>query len=519
MKVFSRKNSLVFYILVVVVGLVSWGCGGGGGGGGGGNDDTVVDDGGSSVTFPGGTLEELKQFSSTLSFNHLEISGKLELPHYSNETITVDSLTITSTGSIGYTYSTCEYVDAPSINIVASGAVSIEGSINLNGRSGTRVSSGASCNSCYGQDGGDVSISAASIVVAGSINNSGGSGGSTVYIGFPSSGCSGGASGNTNFDATDIDLSQGSVTTRAGQGGYGGGGSGSNGAPGTVDFIADDWFKMISGEVSSNGELTLQAARTEIYGPITYATMIESIGGSTDNTPPTVSIQNPTDNTDFNWADSTDVVIEAGDSGTGVKNVEIVGLGYDDLHSGTEFQDGLLTVTIPSVDVPASLSVAVTDNKGNVTNASLSGLSISYKQESEPNDSPSGPQDVDCPDIIEGDIQEADSGFVKLLSYPGSGSSDLNQTVQDWYRFTLASYAKVIIDLDFSGSATATDIDLFLFDSSGSTQLNQSFEDNAAENDYTEKITAYLDAGTYTIGIQAYNVDAREDYTLTVSKE
>jgi len=512
---FVKNLRYLCLVGVIALGLMTI-VGTGGGGGGGGTSTSTTTTGGGTTNFAGGTLDELKALSPNLTFDDLEISGKLVLPHYSSETISVNSLTITSTGSIGYTYSTCEYVDAPSITIDASEEVIIEGSISLYGRSGTRVASGATCNSCYGQDGGNVTISAETITVSGSIDNHGGSGGTLVFSGYPSSGCSGGASGNTSLMATTIDLSGGTVNTRAGSGGYGGGGSGSSGAAGTVDLIATDLFKMISGSVYSSGELTLQAEQTEIYGPITYGTMIETIGGATDNTPPDVVIQSPQDNSAIQWGDSLDVTIQVSDSGTGVNNLQVTGFGYDETHSATEVINGVLTVTIAAVTTPASLSVTATDNKGNNDTASLTGLSMAYTQESEPNDSPSGAQVVDFPDIIEGKIQKDDAGTDTLLVY---GSVSGTETVEDWYTFTVDSYATYDITLDFSGSDSTTDIDLFLFDSSGATQLGQSYVDNPnpAILDYTESIRAYLDTGTYIIGIQAYIVASEENYTLTIA--
>jgi len=511
------KNPLYLCLLgVIALGLMTIvGTGGGGGGGASTSTTDTTTGGGGTTNFAGGTLDELKALSPNLTFDHLEISGKLVLPHYSNETISVNSLTITSSGSIGYEYSTCEYVDAPSITIDASGEVIIEGSISLSGRSGTRVTTTATCNSCYGQDGGNVSMSAETITVTGSINNYGGSGGTLVYVGFPSSGCSGGASGNTSLMATTIDLSGGAVDTRAGSGGYGGGGSGATGAAGSVDLIATDLFKMISGSVYSSGELTLQAEQTEIYGPITYGTMTETIGGATDNMPPDVVIQSPQDNSAIQWGDSLDVTIQVSDSGTGVNNLQVTGFGYDEIHSGTEVQNGVLTITIPTVTTPASLSVTATDNKGNSATDSLTGLSIAYTQESEPNDSPSGAQVVNFPDIIEGKIRKGDSGTVTLLDYGNLFSA--SETVEDWFQFTVDSYATYDITLDFSGSDPTTDIDMFLFDGSGATQLGQSFEGNPVTKDYSESIRANLNAGTYIIGIQAYIVTSEENYTLTIS--
>jgi hypothetical protein len=148
--------------------------------------------------------------------------------------------------------------------------------------------------------------------------------------------------------------------------------------------------------------------------------------------------------------------------------------------------------------------------------ASLRGDTVDYDLEPfemEPNDSPAAAQSIDLFNGITGFIRESDPGTEMLLD--GGSYGTYSATVGDWYSITLDTAVAVKITLDFTGSKKATDIDLFLFDSSGAVQLGQSFEDNPATGDYTEIIKQFLDAGTYVIGLQAFKANAKEIYTLT----
>jgi len=331
--------------------------------------------------FPGGTLDDLKQLSLNLTFDHLRITGRLKLPTASSTTLTVNHLTITSLGSVGYTYDTCEWRPAPDFSVTATGGrVVIDGDISLNGRSGDRVSSGATCKSCYGQNGGDVQITADEIILTSSISNRGGTGLTSVSPNC-SIGCSGGDAGIIYLQARNISLNDATLSTRKGNGGrgtcYGEPSYGANGDPGPVDLRASDLFQMSKSSVSTDGTLTLQASRTDIYGPMTYGQLNENIGGQTDEVgPEVVEILSPLSYSAVSINDPLEIRIRLQDNLTGVKEVQLTGLGHNELHSGTEIEAGILAITLPKPTTPATLQVVAWDNKGNSTEASVTGLRL-----------------------------------------------------------------------------------------------------------------------------------------------
>lgn len=332
------------------------------------------------TVFPGGTLNDLQLLSPTLTFDHLRITGPLTLPTATSVSLTVNRLTITSAGSVGYTYETCEWSRAPDFSVSATGLVVIDGDISLTGRYGTRTVSGAACNRCYGQDGGDVQIEGDEIVMTGDISNRGGNG-STSVSGSCSTGCSGGDAGAIHLEARNIALETASLTTRKGEGGegfcYGNPSYGSDGDPGPVDLLASDLFEMSGSSISTDGTLILTASQTDIYGPIQYGAMNENIGGETDGTgPEEVDILSPRPDSTVTINEPLQVRIRLQDSLTGVREVQVTGLGYSALHSGTQIVDGVLTVNIPNPTTPPTLQVTARDNKGQETEVSVPGLSL-----------------------------------------------------------------------------------------------------------------------------------------------
>ena len=78
------------------------------------------------TVFSGGTLDDLRQLSPNLTFDHLRITGPLRLSVLDSASLTVNRLTITSSGSVGYTYSECTYMTAPNFSVEANGRVVIE---------------------------------------------------------------------------------------------------------------------------------------------------------------------------------------------------------------------------------------------------------------------------------------------------------------------------------------------------------------------------------------------------------
>ena len=332
------------------------------------------------TVFPGGTLAALRNLSSTLTFDILTITGPLSLPAGGSATLTVNQLTILSSGSVGYTYSTCDYLPAPDFTVHATGQVVINGDITLTGRSGTRVLSSATCNQCGGEPGGDVRITADQITITSDVKNYGGSGSSSVSDGSCSFGCSGGSAGGIFLNARNITLSGATLQTHGGNGGtgycYGDENSGADGAKGPVELIASDLFKMSTSSVSTDGIVTLRAARTDIYGPITGSQLNETIAGNSDNQGPVVTILSPLPNSTVTVGSPLEVRIQARDAGSGLKEIQLNGLGYTGLHSANTMVNGILTIALPRPLPPATLGVTARDNCGNATVVSVPGLKL-----------------------------------------------------------------------------------------------------------------------------------------------
>ena len=494
------------WMIIVLVGVLLTACGGGGGGGGGG--DTTDDDSGAGssgvTTFPGGSLDDLRALNSDLKFDNLVITGSLSLPTRASVTIQANNLTVSSEGSIGYSYSTCTYDSAPNLEIQASGEVVIAGDITLNGRMGTSVTSGASCNSCYGQDGGDLSIRASKITLSSTVRNHGGSGG-TYRDSYGSSSCSGGDSGNTMFSAEIVDLTGADIETQGGRGGYscsyGSCGYYGAGTPGNINISATSLFKMNPGIIISDGKFTLQATQTDIVGPIYYGTLDSTI---TDNLPPTVSIVSPLPGETISISQPVSVRIEASDAGLGLRSFDVTGFGYAETVSAENMQNGILEISIPSPIPDTAIRIVARDNAGNQASTSVSGLSVSYAAEQEPNNTPATAQLLTFPIAIEGVISPSDEGTCDpgfASTYPDSDC--YWHTAQDYFSFTVDENDDYIIELEFEGNQLATDIDMYL-GYGGINAWTSSIGDNATTGNYSETINAYLWTGeTFGIALQA----------------
>ena len=113
-----KSKNLLSYGSLVSLCITLVACGGGSGG-----EPETGAGGGDVVTFGGGTIDDLRALNGALTFGSLSITGPLQLPIAGDEKLTVGDLTVTTDGSIGYEYSTCEYRDAPSLTIEASGDV------------------------------------------------------------------------------------------------------------------------------------------------------------------------------------------------------------------------------------------------------------------------------------------------------------------------------------------------------------------------------------------------------------
>jgi len=519
-------------VLTAVIAALA-GCGGGGGGGGG---DTSGGGGGGgtppsgTTVFAGGSLDDLKALSSNLTFDDLQITGTLSLPVYSSATITANKLTITSSGRIGYSYTTCQYVDAPGVTFNSSGDVVIDGEINLPGRSGTTITETASCNSCYGQDGGNVAINGKTIRVRGKISNYGGAGASIHWSTGGSSPCSAGASGTLRLAATGtVGLSGASIDNHAGKNF-----EGTQASSGAATVSSGGAFTMQNGGISSTGALTFSAASTDIWGTITYGSLSETIGGLPDTSKPSVTVTSPLPNAAIPWHQPLQVTLQASDVGMGLKSVQIKGLGHDKTYTLADFVGSTLTATISAPDLPETLDAIATDNKGNTNTVSVAGLTIHYPAEAEPNDSLATAQALALGGIIEGHIVNGDAGATWTSGAP-SGLY-LNKSgvakIEDFYKvtccktwtcgswpWTYTCYG-VTVTLDFTQSAAATpDLDLYLLDTAGSSVLASSVKDNVATSGYTESISytgfTSSDMGKiYYLGVQAWDAPSDTSYRI-----
>jgi hypothetical protein len=133
---------------------------------------------------------------------------------------------------------------------------------------------------------------------------------------------------------------------------------------------------MTQSTVGTDGVVTLTAAQTDIYGPITGSQLNATIGGSPDQQGPQVTILAPAPDSVVTVGQPLEVKIQARDIGTGVKELQVDGLGYSHLHNAAEMVNGVLTFTIPKPLPPATFKATVRDNQGNARTVSVTGLSL-----------------------------------------------------------------------------------------------------------------------------------------------
>jgi hypothetical protein len=518
------------------------------------------------TTFSGGSLADLKSLSPDLTFDQLEITGNLDLPHNSSTTITANKLTITPSGSIGYSYDNCTYVAAPHLTLSVSGDVVIDGKIYLSGRNGKVVYSlDPSCDSPYGQDGGNVTITGNTIKVTGEVSNAGGEGGLLSSSSIGGIHEPAGDSGNLKLAATTtLDLSGATINNKAGVGLD----ASKNGLSGTVIITAGGAFIMRDGNIDSTGAMTFSAASTDIWGTIHYGTLNESIGGAPDTTNPTITLVSNLTNTSLTYHTAIEVKVEASDVGMGLKGIQLVGLGNTTTYyianckagSGfctTSALDSTITMSV-TVNHPSSLQalqLTAIDNKGNTTNAPLvTDIAVHMPLETEPNDSMAQAQELELGGIFDGTIQNDDPGTIWA---PGTQPVDLNANsrtqykIEDFYKVQCCKIWNatpgyncfgnpdtinmwvcygIEISLDFTGSASVTpDLDVYLLNNAGTSVVALGGKDNVQLNDYTESfryVTDHFLAQYYTpgltsemghiyyVGIQAWEVPTRAMYRI-----
>jgi len=155
---------------------------------------------------------------------------------------------------------------------------------------------------------------------------------------------------------------------------------------------------------------------------------------------------------------------------------------------------------------------AVIKGSGNVTDGTLVGLNEA--QESEANNSPGEAQSLSVSALVTGDANVGDLFWNFVFNYQGT---DYSVDAEDCYIFTLTSQSAVTIKLNFQGSSSA-DLDLYLFNSSASTLLFFSVDNNPISGNPTETISETLDPGTYVIAVDAYATpDGSVEYTLDLN--
>ena len=127
-------------------------------------------------------------------------------------------------------------------------------------------------------------------------------------------------------------------------------------------------------------------------------------------------------------------------------------------------------------------------------------------EEVEPNNSSVGGVSLPASGIVAGRVAIADAGTVvaHVDVTPNILGSKL---LQDWYRFTVAATSAFRLDLvyqTFTG-AQANDVDVFLFREGAGGALTYVARSVAPETEPEAIVVPSLTAGTYVIGVQAWN--------------
>ena len=446
------------YLMVIFVGLIFSACGGGGGGSGGssgnGNNPDITN-------FSGGSVADLEALSSNLTFKELNITGRLNLPPDSSTQISAEKITITASGEIGRDSGNCgSQIATGDLDLMVTGAVVLDGSIVLNGRT---------C-SCFGTNAGNLSITADSIEATSVVLSTNGASG-TSDVGL---GCNGGNAGSLSLNANNITLKDMLVSTRGGSGGTGSMSTGNNGAPSILSFSAGNDLKIQGGRVDvADGTVNITAGMTDIFAEIDFNIINELINGLPDNTAPVVTVQSPVDGSNIDPFQPLDVIFQVNDQGIGTREGTLSGLGVNDLpydSSDVDFDTGLITLTIDQ-PVPGSinsLSFSATDNKNNADAASVDNLLFTGPfpptqiVESEINNDFSQAQFAFINATISGTITHGDNGA--LFS-----NIDPSVDIEDLFRIEGESVPRSFsVELTATGNPIASfDIDLYVIEDNG----------------------------------------------------
>ncbi|MBN2214606.1 MAG: carboxypeptidase regulatory-like domain-containing protein [Bacteroidales bacterium] len=236
-----------------------------------------------NYVFPGGSVDDLKAASPTLTFGSLTIDGVLKIPSSANSiVITADELHINE--NITVEYPTCSpYFDAPDLTFNVDGQAYVNDIISLSGKTGKGETTTSTCNSCYGTDGGTLTINAQNITISERIDVSGGWGSYSYISSSIRCGCSGGDGGKVVLNATgslSIGVSGADLDVQGGDGGSGSleCGDGSDGAIGYVDFESPSInINEIGGDLNMltyNAQM-IDYEKLTIYGNVKYQEELE----------------------------------------------------------------------------------------------------------------------------------------------------------------------------------------------------------------------------------------------------
>ena len=159
-------------------------------------------------------------------------------------------------------------------------------------------------------------------------------------------------------------------------------------------------------------------------------------------------------------------------------------------------------------------SGATWDHDVGLVVSSLRGDTVNYDLEQELNDTVAQAYVLERGRIVVGDVKAADPGFnTNLLAGGDYHSGELQ--VEDLYRISVPGNLtqQVSIQLTFEGAPASTDLDLYLYNATGSQAVDWSVRDNEATGIYTESINQPL-AGDYLIGVEAHKASGRVWYEI-----
>jgi hypothetical protein len=142
-------------------------------------------------------------------------------------------------------------------------------------------------------------------------------------------------------------------------------------------------------------------------------------------------------------------------------------------------------------------------------------MALNEIPEAEPNNHPQlTAQTLDQPTVIDGDINDGDLYTAIDFDYY---STNFQRAVEDWYTFTLASSTTVNIELNHEGPPDSTQIQLYLFNDTGTTSMGDiiALDEQTQPTTATRSIGRVLSPGTYLIGVDAWDTgSASVGYTL-----